>query len=64
MNTIKINNQKEIFIHLTLQDDEAYIWSVKNNDPVNMQLVLRAYSEEHDFISAEKQIKVATEFDA
>jgi len=59
--SIKIKDQKEIFIHLTLENDEAYKWSVENNDPINMQMVLRAYKEKYDFDSAVAQIRVAKE---
>ena len=54
-----INNQEQLFIHIQLQDDEAYKWSVENNDPVNMQMVLRSYGEAHSFDNAVKQIEVA-----
>ena len=57
-----INNQAETFIHLTLEADAAYQYSVDNNDPINMQMVLRAYGEGHSYDQAEKQIEVARNF--
>ena len=59
---MSITNQAEIFIHLTLQADLAYQYSIANDDPFNMQLVLRAHGEEHSLAQAEKQIQVAASF--
>lgn len=59
-----IKNQEQVFIHLQLQDDLAYQYSIENNDVINMQMVLRAHGEGHSFEQAEKQIEVANEFEA
>ena len=57
-----LNNQAQIFIHLKLQSDAAYRWSVENNDIINMQIVLRAHGKEHSFDDAAKQLEVAKTF--
>ena len=57
-----MNNQENVFIHLTLKDDLAYQYSVENNDCQNMQMVLRAYDEVFTIEAAEKQLEVARSF--
>lgn len=57
-----IPNQKETYIHIKLQGDLAYQYSVENNDVNNMQIVLRAYKEDFTLEAAEKQIQIAREF--
>jgi len=59
---MNISNQAELYIHLTLSTDAAYIWSVENNDSVNMQMVLRAHGEDYSLAQAEKQIEIAANF--
>ena len=54
-----MNNQEQIFIHLNLKDDLAYQTAVKNESLQDMQLVLRAYGEKHDWESASDQITLA-----
>ena len=43
-----------------LKSDAAFIWSIENNDPINMQMVLRAYGYDHDFPFAECIIRAAS----
>lgn len=57
-----VSNQSEKFIHLTIGQDLAYQYSVDNNDPVNMQMVLRAHGEAHTLEAAELQIQIAKHF--
>ena len=59
MNQDIINNQEQVYIHFNLSNDEAYKYSIENNDPVNMQMVLRANGEAHTLTAAVKQIEVA-----
>ena len=53
-----MQNQAQVFNHLKLESDLAYIWSVENNNIENMQMVLRAYGEDFSCELAELQIKV------
>ena len=50
---------EQIVIHINLEQDVAYQYSIEHNDVRNMQLVLRAYQEKHDYKTAERQIRVA-----
>ena len=52
-------NQAAMFIHLQIRDDEAYRYSVASNCLFNMQLVLRAYGEDHSTEDAENQMEAA-----
>ena len=54
-----MKNQEALYIHLKLRDDLAYQTAVKNESLQDMQLVLRAYGEKHDWQSASDQITVA-----
>lgn len=54
-----ISNQEQVFIHIKLENDLAYQYSVKNLDTHNMRIVLRAHGEDHSWEDAQKQIDVA-----
>lgn len=57
-----IPNQERVYLHIKLADDLAYQYSVNNSDVMNMQMVLRAHGESHNYEDAENQIKTALEF--
>ena len=42
-----IPNQERVFIHVKLQDDLAYQYSVRTHSLLDMKLVLRAHGESH-----------------
>ena len=46
-------------IHDALFDDEAYVFSVDNQNVINMQMVLRAYGYQHGIFFAHNQIDYA-----
>lgn len=57
MNIFK--NQEQIFLHGKLAgNDAAYDWSISNGSIINMQLVLKAHGEKHDWDTAELQVRV------
>ena len=43
-------------VHELLKDDAAYMWSIENDDIINMQLVLRAYGLAHTPMHAETML--------
>lgn len=45
--------------HQQLSGDQAYDYSIENNDPLNMQLVLRAYDKPHTLEDAFSIIEYA-----
>jgi hypothetical protein len=51
------NNDKNSKVHLQLQDDLAYQYSVKNNDIFNMMAVLKANDLAGTFRDAELQVQ-------
>ena len=46
-------------IHEQLKTDPAYAWSVELQNPINMQMVLRAYGYSHTFVDGLDQIEYA-----
>ena len=56
-----IENQSQVFNHLKLSSDLAYIWAIDNNSVNNMQMVLRANGEDFSFEAAELQLEVGSE---
>ena len=51
-----MSNSQHLEIHLKLKDDRAYNYSITDNDPLNMKMVLRSYSEPHGLFDAMDQI--------
>lgn len=43
-------------VHELLKDDAAYIWSIENDDIVNMMAVLRAHGLAHTLMHAEAML--------
>jgi len=51
-----MTNTEHLEIHLKLKEDRSYNYSIENNDPLNMQMVLRAYDIRHGLFDAMDQV--------
>lgn len=57
-----MNNQEQLFIHISLKDDLAYQTAVKSQNLTDMQMVLRAHGEKYNWEAACDQIEIASQF--
>lgn len=59
-----MKNQEQVFNHINLCEDAAYIYSIDNKDIANMQKVLRAYKLPFTYEDANLQIETAIQFNS